>query len=75
VDIIHPSAQIRAKPPKAPAESPMKKKLPPTQRRPQDVMHRFDRLLATMAPKADPPTAPSPRAKPKSRRPQNIARS
>jgi hypothetical protein len=31
------------------------KKKPPTQRRPQDVMQRFDRLLATMAPKAEPP--------------------
>lgn len=33
----------------------MKKNPPLTERRPQDVMHRFDRLLAAMAPKAEPP--------------------
>jgi hypothetical protein len=45
------------------------KKKPATARAPQDVMARFDRLLATMAPKAEAPPKKSikPRGQPKRR--------
>lgn len=38
----------------------MKKKLSPPERRPQEIMARFDRLLAAMAPKAAPAKAAAP---------------
>ncbi|NOT40529.1 MAG: hypothetical protein HOP13_08560 [Alphaproteobacteria bacterium] len=37
------------------------KKKPLPGRRPQEAMARFDRLLASMAPKAEPPTAVAPK--------------
>lgn len=42
-------------------------KKPPTARRPQEAMARFDRLLAAMAPKAEAPPKKSikPRGQPK----------
>ena len=43
-----------------PTSRSMKKKPSSPARRPQDVMHRVDRLLAAMAPKAPAPKAPTP---------------
>jgi hypothetical protein len=44
------------------------KKKPPAPRRPQDAMARFDRLLASMAPKAAPPTTVAPKRVTKNKR-------
>jgi hypothetical protein len=66
-----PAMRKRATAPQSPreqCESSMKKKHAAPAPRPQEAMHRFDRLLAAMAPRAAPPPKPQPKKKPARKR-------